>query len=160
MGIRAASPTPLELPLSNRTWFSYVLNRPPEGARKRSPIVIGQGESLACCFVDAPASSLVQRWDICACPAASLTFEPQAMAAVRGKVVEGDRIIVPAAFRKSMGLSKGDTLFMELHGDELGIRPARSALRRIQAKLRALAPNEGFVSDELMAERRAETDRE
>ena len=23
MGIRAASPTPLELPLSNRTWFKY-----------------------------------------------------------------------------------------------------------------------------------------
>jgi bifunctional DNA-binding transcriptional regulator/antitoxin component of YhaV-PrlF toxin-antitoxin module len=79
---------------------------------------------------------------------------------LRGKVVEGDRIIVPAAFRKSMGLSKGDTVFMELHGDELRIRPARSALRRIQAKLRALAPNEGFVSDELMAERQAETDRE
>ena len=51
------------------------------------------------------------------------------MAAVKGKVVEGGRIIVPAAFRKSMGLSKGDTVFMDLHGDELRIRPARSALR-------------------------------
>jgi AbrB family looped-hinge helix DNA binding protein len=50
------------------------------------------------------------------------------MAAVKGKVVEGGRIIVPAAFRKSMGLAKGDTVFMELHGDELRIRPARSAL--------------------------------
>jgi len=82
------------------------------------------------------------------------------MAAVRGKVVEGGRIIVPAAIRKSMGLSKGDTVFMELHGDELRIRPARSALRRIQAKLRAFAPNEGFVSDELITERRAEADHE
>ena len=82
------------------------------------------------------------------------------MAAVKGKVVEGGRIIVPAAFRKSMALSKGDTVFMEVHGDELRIRPARSALRRIQAKLRALAPSESYVSDELIAERRAETDRE
>jgi AbrB family looped-hinge helix DNA binding protein len=82
------------------------------------------------------------------------------MAAVRGKVVEGGRIIVPAAFRKSMGLSRGDTVFMELHGDELRIRPARSALRRIQAKLRAFAPSEGYVSDELITERRAEADRE
>jgi len=32
------------------------------------------------------------------------------MAAVKGKVVEGGRIIMPAAFRKSMGLSKGDTV--------------------------------------------------
>jgi bifunctional DNA-binding transcriptional regulator/antitoxin component of YhaV-PrlF toxin-antitoxin module len=44
------------------------------------------------------------------------------MAAVKGKVVEGGRIIVPAAFRKSMGLSKGDSVFMELHGDELRVR--------------------------------------
>jgi hypothetical protein len=49
---------------------------------------------------------------------------------------------------------------MELHGDELRIRPARSALRRIQAKLRALAPSKGFVSDKLIAERRAEADRD
>jgi AbrB family looped-hinge helix DNA binding protein len=82
------------------------------------------------------------------------------MTAVKGKVVEGGRIIVPAAFRKSMGLSKGDTVFMELDGDELRIRPARSALRRIQAKLRALAPGEGFAFDELIAERRAEAERE
>ncbi len=80
------------------------------------------------------------------------------MAAVRGKVVEGGRIIVPAAFRKSMGLSKGDTVFMELHGDELRVRPARSALRRIQAKLRALAPSEGLASDKLIAERQAEAE--
>ncbi|WP_128566443.1 AbrB/MazE/SpoVT family DNA-binding domain-containing protein [Methylobacterium crusticola] len=78
------------------------------------------------------------------------------MSAVRGKVVEGGRIIVPAAFRQSLGLSKGDTVFMELHGDELRIRPARSALRRIQAKLRAYAPAEGLVSDELIADRREE----
>ena len=82
------------------------------------------------------------------------------MAAVRGKVVEGGRIIVPAAFRKSMGLSKGDTVFMELHGDELRVRPARSALRRIQAKLRALGPSEGLASDKLIAERQAEAERE
>ena len=30
----------------------------------------------------------------------------------------------------------------------------------LQAKLRALAPSEGYVSDELIAERRAEADRE
>jgi AbrB family looped-hinge helix DNA binding protein len=82
------------------------------------------------------------------------------MTAVKGKVVEGGRIIVPAAFRKSIGLSKGDTVLMELHGNELRVRPARSALRRIQTKLRALAPSEGYASDELIAERRAEADRE
>ena len=82
------------------------------------------------------------------------------MTAVKGKVVEGGRIIVSAASCKSMGLSKGDTVFMELHGDELRVRPARSALRRIQAKLHALAPSAGLVSDKLIAERRAEAERE
>ena len=82
------------------------------------------------------------------------------MTAVKGKVVEGGRIIVPAAFRKSMGLAKGDAVFMELHGDELRVRPARSALRRIQAKLHALGPSEGLPSDKLIAERQAEAERE
>ena len=82
------------------------------------------------------------------------------MAAVKGKLVEGGRIIVPAEFRRTMGLTKGDTVLMELHGDELRVRPARSALRRIQAKYRTLAPTEGLVSDELIAERRAEADGE
>jgi AbrB family looped-hinge helix DNA binding protein len=58
------------------------------------------------------------------------------MATVKGKVVDGGRIIVPATFRKSMGLAKGDTVFMELHGDELRVRPARSALRRIQGAVK------------------------
>ena len=44
--------------------------------------------------------------------------------------------------------------------DEVRIRPARSRLRRMQAKLCVLAPGEGLVYDELIAERRAETDRE
>jgi bifunctional DNA-binding transcriptional regulator/antitoxin component of YhaV-PrlF toxin-antitoxin module len=54
------------------------------------------------------------------------------MAAVKGEVVERGQIIVSAAFRKSMGLSKGDTVFIEPHGYELRVRPARLALRRIQ----------------------------
>ena len=82
------------------------------------------------------------------------------MAAVKGKVVEGGRIIVPAEFRRTLGLAKGDTVLMELHGDELRVRPARSALRRIQAKYRSLAPAEGLVSDELIVERRAEAEGE
>ncbi|GJE56289.1 AbrB/MazE/SpoVT family DNA-binding domain-containing protein [Methylobacterium thuringiense] len=82
------------------------------------------------------------------------------MAALKGKMVKGGRIIVPATVRKRMGLTEGDAVFMELHGDELRIRPARSTLRRIQAKLRAFAPKSGLVSEELIFERRAEAERE
>ena len=77
---------------------------------------------------------------------------------VKGKVVEGGRIIVPATFRKELGLSKGDTIFMELDDGELRVRPARSALRRIQDKLRSLRPKDQLVSEELIVERRAEAE--
>ncbi len=78
------------------------------------------------------------------------------MAVAKGKIVEGGRVILPAAFRKSMGLAKGDTVLIELHGEELRIRPARSALRRLQDKLRDYAPENGSVADELIADRRQE----
>lgn len=82
------------------------------------------------------------------------------MQTAKGKVVEGGRVILPAAFRRSLGLEKGDTVVIELHEDELRLRPARSALRRLQAKLRALPPGATLASDELVAERRAEAARE
>lgn len=82
------------------------------------------------------------------------------MPAAKGKIVEGGRLILPAAFRKSLGLSKGDTVLIELHGEELRIRPARSALRRLQEKLRNYAPKSGSVADELIAERRHEAEGE
>lgn len=78
------------------------------------------------------------------------------MAAAKGKIIEGGRVILPAAFRKSMGLAKGDTVLIELHGEEVRIRPARSALRRLQDKLKDYAPESGSVADELIADRRQE----
>ncbi len=80
------------------------------------------------------------------------------MAAAKGKIVEGGRVILPAAFRKSLGLAKGDTVLMELHGEEVRLRPARSALRRLQEKLRDFAPENGSVADELIADRRQEAE--
>ena len=77
---------------------------------------------------------------------------------LKGKVVEGGRIIVPAAFREKLGLSKGDTVFMEIDDGELRVRPARSALRRIQAKLRGLKTDESRVPGEPTVERQAEVE--
>jgi len=73
-----------------------------------------------------------------------------------GKIVEGGRLIVPAAFRKEMGLVKGDAVIMEMHGDELRVRPAKSALKRLREKLRASQPGGASVVDKFIAERRAD----
>lgn len=83
-----------------------------------------------------------------------------AMNILRGKVIAGGRIALPADVRRSLGLQNGDTVLFEVEGDEVRIRPARSALRRVQERLRALSPQEGLVSDELIAERRAEASRD
>jgi|TARA_A100001391_G_scaffold196855_3_gene176126 AbrB family looped-hinge helix DNA binding protein len=82
------------------------------------------------------------------------------MTILRGKVIAGGRIALPADIRRSLGLQNGDTVLFEVNGDEVRIRPARSALRRVQERLRAFAPKEGLVSEELIAERRAEAVRD
>ncbi|AOF94695.1 AbrB/MazE/SpoVT family DNA-binding domain-containing protein [Sphingobium sp. RAC03] len=75
---------------------------------------------------------------------------------VRGKIIAGGRVALPADMRRSLGLQNGDTVLIEMNDEEIRIRPARSALRRIQDRLRAFASSEGLVSEELIAERRAE----
>ena len=50
-------------------------------------------------------------------------MKASAMQTAKGKVVEGGRIILPAGFRRSLGLEKGDTVLIELHDDELRVRP-------------------------------------
>ena len=53
------------------------------------------------------------------------------MSMAKGKLVEGGRIIVPAAFRRAMGIAKGDTVVMELHGDQLPVgHPSPCAVSR------------------------------
>jgi len=76
---------------------------------------------------------------------------------VHGKMVDGGRLIVPAALRKEMGLAKGDAVIMELHGDELRVRPAKSALKRLREKIRGSLPSDASVVDELIAQRRSES---
>lgn len=82
------------------------------------------------------------------------------MNAQRGKIVSGGRLIVPAEYRRLMGLADGDTVVMELDGDELRVRPLSSALRRVRERLRPYIVEGVSVSDELIADRRAAAERE
>lgn len=82
------------------------------------------------------------------------------MTIMHGKMLEAGRIIIPADARRAMGLEKGDCVVMELNGGELRIVSQKSALRRFQDELMPYAPKNGFVSDELIAERRVEALRE
>lgn len=78
------------------------------------------------------------------------------MGVLKGKVIAGGRIALPADVRRAMGVVEGDTVYFNLDGDELRVRSSRSSLRRIQDRLRAYRPATGNLSDELIADRRAE----
>ena len=84
------------------------------------------------------------------------------MTAVTTKLVEGGRMIIPAEIRRLMKLQKGDTLLLELVGEELRVRSRLAAIREMQERMKPYRPKPGesLVSDELIAERRAAAENE
>lgn len=82
------------------------------------------------------------------------------MLSQRVKVVEGGKLVIPAAFRREMGISPGDTVIVELDQGELRVRSLSAAIRRVQARMRELNPDGRSLADELIADRRAEAARE
>lgn len=82
------------------------------------------------------------------------------MNAQRGRLVSGGRLQVPADIRRELGLADGDPVVMRVVDGELHVRPMRDVLARVQARLRAYVPASSSLSDELIADRRAEAERE
>ena len=68
--------------------------------------------------------------------------------------------MVPARFRKAMGLKPGDSVTLTLEDDALSVRTACDTLRSARALMRAKNPAGKSLVDELIAERRAEQARE
>lgn len=82
------------------------------------------------------------------------------MQSQRVKVVEGGKLVIPAAFRREMGITPGDTVIVEMDEGELRVRSLSSAIRRVQERMRESNPEGRLLSEELIADRRAEADRE
>lgn len=78
------------------------------------------------------------------------------MASQSVKMVEGGKLVIPEAFRREMGIKPGDTLIVELSEGELRVRSLPSTIRRVQERLRELNPEGRLLSEELIADRRAE----
>jgi AbrB family looped-hinge helix DNA binding protein len=76
------------------------------------------------------------------------------------KIIDGGKLIIPAAFRRSLGFDTGDTVVVELDEDGLHVRSLSSAVRRAQQIVREFVPDEADLADELIAERRIEAERE
>ena len=78
------------------------------------------------------------------------------MGALRGRIIAGGRVAIPAELRRKLALDEGEAVFFEVDGDALRIRSAKSALKAIQDRLRDHASDGVSVTDELIADRRAE----
>jgi AbrB family looped-hinge helix DNA binding protein len=79
---------------------------------------------------------------------------------VKVSVDSAGRILVPAKLRKALDIEPGDDVNLELKGDVLQIRSLDDAINKAQALVRKCVPNKKSLVDELIAERRAEAERE
>jgi AbrB family looped-hinge helix DNA binding protein len=72
----------------------------------------------------------------------------------RLRVNENGRIVIPASFRKELGIKTGDEVIVQMHGDELRITTLRHRLARAQRLVRKHVKPGTSLVDELIAERR------
>ena len=79
---------------------------------------------------------------------------------IRSKVADAGRVVIPAEFRKALGLKEGDEVVVSQDDHGLRITPLRDAIRRAQDYFAALAPLEVRLSDELLRDRRDEAARD
>jgi AbrB family looped-hinge helix DNA binding protein len=69
---------------------------------------------------------------------------------------EGGRLVIPAAFRKALGLKTGDEVLLVLEDGELRVVSPRQAVARAQNLVRRYVSRERSLSEELIQERREE----
>ena len=72
----------------------------------------------------------------------------------RLRVSQNGRVVIPASFRKALGIEIGDEVVLSLQDNELRITTQQARIRRAQERARKyLKPGESLV-DEFLAERR------
>ena len=72
---------------------------------------------------------------------------------------EGGRLVIPAAYRKALGLKPGDEVLLTLEDGEIRVVSTRQAIARAQTLLRRYVPEGRSLSEELIQERREEAAR-
>jgi AbrB family looped-hinge helix DNA binding protein len=78
----------------------------------------------------------------------------------RARINENGRIVLPAAFRKALGVSVGDEVLLRMQDDELRITTQQLRIKRAQERARKYLKPGLSIVDEFLAERRAEAKNE
>jgi len=72
----------------------------------------------------------------------------------RLRVNQNGRIVIPASFRKSLGINVGDEIVLRIEDDELRITTLKRRIERAQRLIRQRVKPGISLVDELIAERR------
>ncbi len=76
------------------------------------------------------------------------------------RVSQNGRIVIPAAFRKALGIDVGDEVVLRLQDDELRITTRRRRIQRAQHRARRYLKSGASLVNELLSERRQAAKRE
>ena len=74
----------------------------------------------------------------------------------RVRVDSAGRIVVPAGFRKALGIGAGEELLISMDDGYVRLQTIDAALERVRAIARGKRRGDASVVDEFIAERRAE----
>ena len=72
----------------------------------------------------------------------------------RMRVNENGRVVIPASFRKRLGIRVGDEVVLQIQDDELRITTLKRNIERAQRLVRKHVKRGTSLVDELIAERR------
>ena len=73
---------------------------------------------------------------------------------IRQRINENGRVVIPASFRKALGINIGDEVVLRIQGDELRITTQQRRIARAQRRARKYIKPGTSLVDELTAERR------
>jgi AbrB family looped-hinge helix DNA binding protein len=72
----------------------------------------------------------------------------------RQRVNENGRVVIPASFRKALGIQVGDEVVLRIEDDELRITTQQRRIQRAQQRAGKRLKAGASLVDELLAERR------
>jgi AbrB family looped-hinge helix DNA binding protein len=81
-------------------------------------------------------------------------------AETRMRVNENGRVVIPASYRKALGIKAGDEVILRMEDDELRITTMKRRLERARRRIQQYVKPGVSLADELIAERREAAKRE
>jgi AbrB family looped-hinge helix DNA binding protein len=79
---------------------------------------------------------------------------------IRTRINENGRLVIPAPFRKALGIECGDEILLRVEHDELRIATLKNRVTRAQRNIGRYLGKGARLSEELIADRRAASQRE